>query len=96
KCIRENHLEVPVEPGEGCRLSGFMLVNKVAGNFHMAAGEGVMRGGRHIHQYNMEEAQAFNVSHRIDHLSFGDPFPGTRHRSPLDGLERVVDEGGWP
>ncbi|CAM9197181.1 unnamed protein product [Choristocarpus tenellus] len=91
QCIRENHLETPLEEGEGCRLSGFMLVNKVAGNFHVAAGEGMMRMGRHIHQYNAEEAKTFNVSHSIHQLSFGDPYPGMGWSNPLDGLERVID-----
>ncbi|CAM9204184.1 unnamed protein product [Sphacelaria rigidula] len=81
----------PVEEGEGCRLYGFMEVNKVSGNFHVAAGEGVMSDGRHVHQYNMEEAKGFNTSHKIHTLSFGEPYPGMRP-NPLDGTGRIIDE----
>ena len=58
----------------------------------MAAGEGVMRDGRHIHLYNMDDAEKFNSSHTIHRLSFGDPYPGMRP-NPLDGTSRIIDEG---
>ena len=29
QCIRDNHIETPIVPGEGCNLSGYMSVNKV-------------------------------------------------------------------
>ena len=32
--------------GEGCNLSGHFIVNRVAGNFHIAMGEGVERDGK--------------------------------------------------
>jgi hypothetical protein len=62
-----------VVDGEGCNLSGFMLVNKVAGNFHVALGESVVRDGRFIHQFQPQDAPGFNASHIVHHLSFGDP-----------------------
>lgn len=70
-----------------------MQVNKVSGNFHVAVGEGVMRDGRHVHQYNLDEAAAFNTSHTIHNLSFGEPYPGMRP-NPLDGTKRIIDKGG--
>ena len=60
----------------------------------MAAGEGMMREGRHIHLYTTEQAQGFNTSHTINQLSFGDPFPGMKP-NPLDRSSRIIDEGGW-
>lgn len=51
-----------------------------------------MRDGRHIHLYNYEDAVAFNTSHTIHRLSFGEPFPGMRP-NPLDGTSRIIDEG---
>jgi endoplasmic reticulum-Golgi intermediate compartment protein 3 len=53
QCIREhkNPLSQGKE-GEGCRIAGFMFVNKVAGNFHIAMGETHARGAGHIHQFN--------------------------------------------
>jgi len=32
-----------MEKGEGCNLNGFMSVNKVAGNFHIAFGDSVVK-----------------------------------------------------
>lgn len=69
--------------GEGCRVSGKMNVNKVAGNFHIAHGESIVRDGRHIHQFLPAEAPGFNVSHTIHSLSFGEPYP-KMPSNPLD------------
>lgn len=69
-----------------------MQRRKVSGNFHVAAGEGVMRDGRHIHLYNLDEAMGFNSSHTIHQLSFGETYPGMRP-NPLDSTSRVIDEG---
>lgn len=77
------------EAGEGCRLTGYMLVNKVAGNFHIAMGETHSRGNGHIHQFNPSQLQNFNTSHVIHSLSFGEPFPGIRN--PLDGTVAIAD-----
>lgn len=72
-----------VNPGEGCTISGMMKVNKVAGNFHIAHGESVVRDSRHIHHFNPETAPSFNVSHTIHSLSFGDAYP-SMPANPLD------------
>ena len=74
--------------GEGCNLSGSMLVNKVAGNFHIAMGNAVVKDGRHIHQFLPADAPNFNSTHIIHELSFGPPVPGVE--SPLDGRVRVA------
>lgn len=65
----------------------------MSGNFHVAAGEGLMREGRHIHLYTTEQAQGFNTSHTVNQLSFGDPYPGMKP-NPLDSTSRIIDEGG--
>jgi hypothetical protein len=64
-------------------VTGHMLVNKVAGNFHIAQGESIVRDGRHIHQFNPALAPKFNVSHTIHSLSFGEPYP-SMPANPLD------------
>lgn len=56
---------------------------QVAGNFHIAFGDSIVKDGRHIHQFIPSEAPFFNVSHRIHHVSFGDEYPG--RINPLDG-----------
>jgi len=91
QCVREQKSPLAgIEEGEGCNLSGFMLVNKVAGNFHVALGESVVRDGRFIHQFQPQDAPGFNTTHYIHSLSFGMPYPGMNN--PLDQVVKVVDE----
>ena len=78
-----------VEPGEGCTIVGSMKVNKVSGNFHIAHGESVVRDGRHMHHFNPALAPKFNVSHTINSLSFGDPYPNMP-KNPLDSVQRII------
>lgn len=68
-----------------------MLVNKVAGNFHIAMGETHTRGSGHIHQFNPFTMNRFNASHTLHALSFGLPYPG--QKNPLDGSVRTAAEG---
>lgn len=92
QCIREgrDHKEhKKMTKGEGCNLSGFMNVNRVSGNFHVALGEGVERDGRHIHSFIPEDAPFFNSSHVIHHLSFGGTWSGNEDRT-LDGVTKIV------
>lgn len=90
QCLREKSNPYgAVLPGEGCRISGTMRVNKVAGNWHIAHGESIVRDGRHIHQFLPAEAPSFNVSHTIHSVSFGDPYP-SMPKNPLDGVSRFV------
>ena len=75
QCIREgraDHSPKKMSTGEGCNLSGHFTVNRVAGNFHIAMGEGVDRDGRHIHHFLPEDRVNFNASHVVHELSFMD------------------------
>ena len=75
QCLREgrgNNEPKKMTGGEGCNLSGHFTVNRVAGNFHIAMGEGVDREGRHIHQFLPEDRINFNASHVVHELSFLD------------------------
>jgi hypothetical protein len=92
QCIREgrDHKEKKkIKKGEGCNLSGFMTVNRVSGNFHIAMGEGIERDGRHIHSFIPSDAVNFNASHVIHHLSFGGTWEGNTD-SKLDGVTKIV------
>ena len=77
-----------VKKGEGCRLAGWLEVNKVAGNVHVAMGESAVQNGRFIHQFDPSHAHAFNVSHVIHELRFGDRYEGMA--APLEGARRYV------
>lgn len=92
QCLREKkHPTILAEKGEGCRIHGYMLVNKVAGNFHVALGESSARDGAHIHQFNPATMSQFNVTHTVHHLSFGQDYPGLVN--PLDGTLSKIDTG---
>uniref|UniRef100_A0A7S3P8Q9 Endoplasmic reticulum vesicle transporter C-terminal domain-containing protein n=1 Tax=Amphora coffeiformis TaxID=265554 RepID=A0A7S3P8Q9_9STRA len=96
QCIRENrHKQEPkrMTKGEGCNLVGYMTINRVAGNFHIAMGEGVERNGRHIHTFQPDDTANFNASHVIHHLSFGLPSEnqGLFQDHPLNGVSKIVD-----
>eukprot|EP00455_Lapot_gusevi_P014726 TRINITY_DN1739_c0_g4_i1.p1 TRINITY_DN1739_c0_g4~~TRINITY_DN1739_c0_g4_i1.p1 ORF type:complete len:360 (-),score=61.73 TRINITY_DN1739_c0_g4_i1:64-1143(-) len=80
---------------EGCILSGTLVVNKVAGNFHVAVGESIVTGNRHVHNFKMSDLQTFNNSHIINHLSFGPgaPYPFPPLANPLDGTTNIVKQG---
>lgn len=91
QCVREGRDRAEpkkMTKGQGCNLSGYMTVNRVSGNFHIAMGEGIERDGRHIHTYVPEDAPNFNASHIIHQLSFG-PEDG---KEPLVGMTKIITE----
>ena len=103
QCIREgrdNEEPKKMTKGQGCNLSGYMTVNRVSGNFHIAMGEGVERDGRHIHTFLPDDAPNFNASHVIHHLSFGSPdhevnlssSGGRSATQPFQGVTKIVTE----
>eukprot|EP00744_Colponema_vietnamica_P020097 GILI01028528.1.p1 GENE.GILI01028528.1~~GILI01028528.1.p1 ORF type:complete len:386 (-),score=78.63 GILI01028528.1:38-1195(-) len=83
------------KPGEGCTMFGFIEVNKVAGNFHVALGASHRSSpghqAKHTHQFRLADTDNFNVSHVINKLSFGEEIPGVRN--PLDGVAKILDHG---
>ena len=97
QCIREGRDKLEpkkMKKGEGCNLSGYLKVNRVAGNFHIAMGEGVERDGRHIHTFNPDDTPNFNASHIIHDLSFGPSGAkagfGTESQATLNGVSKIV------
>jgi hypothetical protein len=57
-----------IEDNEGCRLYGTFMVNKVPGNFHISS----HAFGPTIQRLFSEGRTNFDVSHRVNHISFGD------------------------
>jgi len=81
---KERMLEIKEHPG--CMVSGHILVNRVPGNFHLEA---------RSKQHNLNAAMT-NLSHVVNHISFGTPldktiqrkvskFPQFQTKHPLDG-----------
>eukprot|EP00927_Polykrikos_kofoidii_P066746 TRINITY_DN62310_c0_g1_i1.p1 TRINITY_DN62310_c0_g1~~TRINITY_DN62310_c0_g1_i1.p1 ORF type:complete len:346 (-),score=38.91 TRINITY_DN62310_c0_g1_i1:262-1299(-) len=85
-----------IHSGEGCRVSGYVTVNKVPGNVHLST---------YSHSFIFgslyQESKNINITHTINHISFGvdkdihyvkDNFKGTGIVSPLDGLVQIAPE----
>ncbi|ETV93962.1 hypothetical protein, variant [Aphanomyces invadans] len=93
QCLRERGKEeADSKEGEGCRLHGTMLVNRVAGNFHVGLGRTFHRQGRLVHQFLPGQQFTYNSSHIIHELYFGEPYPGMS--GPLDNTVQIADRGG--
>jgi hypothetical protein len=80
-----------------CQISGFLMVNRVPGNFHIEAKS---------KNHNLNSAMT-NLTHIVNHLSFGDPVDGQSRRtkrilkqvpeehrqfSPMDGHSYLTKE----
>ena len=91
QCQRENEAggASAAKVGEGCNIEGNLMVNKVAGNIHVALGKSKSVNGRLIHQFSPRQLEHFDTSHTIHTLSFGDTFPG--QTNALDGVEKRVN-----
>jgi hypothetical protein len=82
QCKREGFagdLAAQVEAKEGCNVYGHLEVPKVPGNLHFAPSHGLTHpvhpeGGRPVEPVAFTLA-AFNISHRINALSFGPYYP---------------------
>jgi len=83
-----------IHSGEGCRVAGYVKVNKVPGNVHLST---------YSHSYLFgslyQETRNMNISHKVNHLSFGidtdisyvtQHFAGTGVVNPLDGMQQIV------
>ncbi|XP_042514902.1 endoplasmic reticulum-Golgi intermediate compartment protein 3-like [Macadamia integrifolia] len=85
QCKREGFVQkIKEEEGEGCNIHGFVEVNKVAGNFHFAPGKSFHLSNIHVLDLLAVQAENYNISHKINHLSFGEEIPGIVN--PLDGV----------
>ncbi|KAI3501899.1 hypothetical protein L1887_29927 [Cichorium endivia] len=61
KCKREGFLQIiKDEQGEGCNICGFLDVNKVAGNFHLAPGKSFQQSDMHVHDLKAFQRDSFN------------------------------------
>lgn len=58
-----------------CGLCHCVQVNKVAGNFHFAAGHSYQQGSMHIHDMAPFTDKTLDFSHKIHSLSFGQSYP---------------------
>ncbi|XP_064597397.1 endoplasmic reticulum-Golgi intermediate compartment protein 3-like [Liolophura sinensis] len=91
QCDREGWSDKMMsQKNEGCQVMGYLQVNKVAGNFHFAPGKSFQQHHVHVHDLQAFAGQKFNITHKINHLSFGKDYPGIVN--PLDGLNVKATE----
>ncbi|XP_056631411.1 endoplasmic reticulum-Golgi intermediate compartment protein 2 [Diorhabda sublineata] len=83
--------DAPDRPHDACRIYGNLILNKVAGNFHITAGKSLPLSRGHVHMNAFMSDRDYNFSHRINKFSFGDPSPGIVH--PLEGDEVIGTYG---
>ncbi|KAK8558779.1 hypothetical protein V6N13_098417 [Hibiscus sabdariffa] len=84
QCKREGFFErIKQEDGEGCNIHGSLEVNRVAGNFHFAAGKSFHQSNFLFDDMISLQKDSYNISHTINRLAFGEYFPGVVN--PLDG-----------
>ncbi|CAA0807326.1 Endoplasmic reticulum vesicle transporter protein [Striga hermonthica] len=84
QCKREGFVQkVKEEVGEGCNIHGSLEVNRVAGNFHFAPGKSIHHQNFQLLDLLNIQTESYNISHKINKLSFGDSIPGIVN--PLDG-----------
>lgn len=73
---------------EGCRVTGSLLLNRVAGRIHLAVHQNMLfrmvpmlLQGHHL-------PKVLNMSHHVHELSFGPHYPGLVN--PLDGFHNMI------
>lgn len=91
QCKDDGYLQmINEQQGEGCHMWGHLSVNKVAGNFHIAAGHSYQSGSMHIHDMAPFNDKVLDFTHKVHSLSFGQPYPGMKN--PLDGVMQLVPQ----
>jgi hypothetical protein len=79
---------------EGCNAYGSLEVPKVPGNFHFGPSQGAQSAYQHVADVIAFTYGAFNVTHRVNVLSFGPYLPdNVRKGSPLHGRSVFLGEG---
>ncbi|KAJ1663123.1 ER-derived vesicles protein erv46 [Coemansia sp. RSA 1646] len=86
QCVREGYVaHIKEQAGEGCRMRGFIEINRISGSFHILAGESISHGGERMHTY-YDYMPSYDFSHSVNRLSFGKEF--SSQSNPLDGAAK--------
>lgn len=73
---------------EGCQIYGYMEVNRVSGSFHVAPGKSFTLNHVHVHDVQPYSSSQFNMTHKVNSLTFGENIPGKTN--PIDGMYGVA------
>jgi hypothetical protein len=94
QCRGEGYNEaIQAQRGEGCRLWGDLLINKVAGNVHFAPGRSFQQGAMHVHDLAPFAGMPMDMSHAVAKLAFGREYPVSRAAGRRCGA--VLGRRGW-
>lgn len=77
---------------QGCQIYGSLVINRVSGSFHIAPGKSFTINHVHVHDVQPFSSGAFNTTHKIRHLSFGQSIDSDTH-NPLKDTLVVAEEG---
>ncbi|CAK74245.1 unnamed protein product (macronuclear) [Paramecium tetraurelia] len=92
-------IEQAFKEKEGCQIAGYIIVNKVPGNFHVSA----HAFGGILHQvFQRSQIQTLDLSHTINHISFGEEDDLMKIKkqfqkgvlNPLDNTKKVAQPQG--
>ncbi|RKO82813.1 endoplasmic reticulum vesicle transporter, partial [Blyttiomyces helicus] len=92
QCVKEHWTEkIGNQTHEGCNIFGYIEVNKVAGNFHLAPGKSFQQSHMHVHDLHRYSSagSGYDFSHTIHSLSFGERVL----QNPLDNVVKVTKLG---
>ena len=89
--MSDEELNKLLENGEGCRLVGYLEVNRVGGNFHIAPGGSHQHDHAHIHDVKLSQISRFNSTHTIQRFYFGeDIYPN--QINPLENTVQIAQD----
>lgn len=93
QCKEEKFTErLKTAHSQGCQIYGTLVVNRVSGSFHVAPGKSFSLNHVHVHDVQPFSSNAFNVTHKIRHLSFGANIDSETH-NPLKETIGFAEEG---
>uniref|UniRef100_A0A7S3LTF3 Endoplasmic reticulum vesicle transporter C-terminal domain-containing protein n=1 Tax=Aplanochytrium stocchinoi TaxID=215587 RepID=A0A7S3LTF3_9STRA len=75
----------------GCNVVGKVRIQKETGSVHISLLEPKLRRKDDPVEIKFDDLLHYNATHRINHLSFGQFFPGIDN--PLDGVFKIVENG---
>jgi hypothetical protein len=78
QCVDDEYInELKTMINESCRIHGTLTVHRSPGTFHIAPGDCHEEGHDHYYEDIGVNMDTLNMSHTINHLSFGAPLPNS-------------------
>jgi len=92
QCVQEGFMDnLQSQKDEGCRVHGYLHLNRVAGNVNIVPGKLILQNSRYVVDSELYQLDnIFNLTHTIVHVSFGDEYPGMLN--PLDSVKKIWND----